>query len=311
MPTVIQNRQTSRDNELPSKLCELLPPRLILEIEAHIRRIGRIEEIRLRRDRCASLTVGSKNIMLESLVRGDEMDRILAGVSGNSLYAHSETLKNGYITLDGGIRVGIVGRAVLEGESVIGVYDITSISFRLPHRALSVGAPICRLLTAAKNCEGVLIYSPPGVGKTTLLRGVARRMSSGESAVRVCVIDTRGELGFSLEGESLCLDVMTGYPRALGIDIAARTMNAQLMICDEIGESAEADAIISAQNCGVPFVASAHADTLEALLRRTAIKRLHRARVFGWYVGISRSGNNDFNYKITSYEEADEYYQYR
>ena len=99
MPTVIQNRQTSRDNELPSKICELLPSRLIFEIEAHIRKIGRIEEIRLRRDRCASLTVGSKNVMLESLVRGDEMDRILAGVSGNSLYAHSETLKNGYITL--------------------------------------------------------------------------------------------------------------------------------------------------------------------------------------------------------------------
>ena len=311
MATVIFNRQTSRENSLPPALCNLLPPPLIFEIESRFKSIGDIEEIRVRRDRCASITVGSENIPLGYKLCGEEMERLLAAVSGNSLYAHSETIKNGYITLDGGIRVGIVGRAALDGESVIGVYDISSMSFRLPHKLMNVGGRICELLSSATNCEGVLIYSPPGVGKTTLLRGIARRMSSGKGPRRVSVIDTREELGFSLEGESLCLDVMTGYPRALGIDIAARTMNSQLVICDEIGDVAEAEAIISAQNCGVPFVASAHADTLEALLRRTAVRRLHRAHVFGWYVGISRDGRGDFKYKIADYEEADRHYQYR
>lgn len=311
MATVITkiNKQTSRCATIPEQLCHILPPTLILEIESLAKGSERVEEIRLRRDRRASVTVGARNIMLDHVTSAQEIEQTLSLVSGNSLYAHSETIKNGYITLDVGIRVGIVGRAALEGEKVIGVYDVSSMSFRIPHRSFLVGARICELLRGAKNCEGILIYSPPGVGKTTLLRGVAHRMSSGEGAVRVCVIDTRGELGYSLDGVSLCLDVMIGYPRALGIDIAARTMNAQLMICDEIGDTAEAEAIISAQNCGVPLLASAHADTLDALLSRTAVRRLHKARVFGWYVGISRDGKNDFNYSITSYEEADEHYR--
>ena len=311
MATVIQNRQTSRESELKKRLFGLLPYRVAVEVEDRVRDLRNLEEIRLRRDRRASITVGTKNIMLESILRGDEMDQVLSRISGNSLYAHSESIKNGFITLEGGIRVGLVGRAAIEEEGVIGVYDISSMSFRIPHGLTLVGAPICELLRSADCCEGVLVYAPPGVGKTTLLRGVARSMASGEGAVRVCVIDTRGELSPLLEGEALCVDVMTGYPRPLGIDIASRTMNAQLMICDEIGDTDEADAIISAQNCGVPLVASAHADSLESLLRRTAIRRLHRARVFGWYVGIIRNGRGDFNYKITSYEEADDHYQYR
>jgi len=309
MATIIQNRQTSRESMIPDRVCALLPPRLVVEAESCAARFGAIEEIRVRRERRASITVGARNVMLDFVMSTSDMEQTLAAVSGNSLYAHSESIKNGYITLDGGVRVGIIGRASLEENAVIGVYDISSMNFRLPHRSLCIGTRICELLRSTENCEGVLIYAPPGVGKTTLLRGAAYRMSSGERAIRVCVIDTRGELGYSLEGSSLCIDVMIGYPRALGIDIAARTMNAQLMICDEIGDTAEADAIISAQNCGVPLLASAHADTLDALLSRTAIRRLHKARVFGWYVGISRDGKNDFNYNVMSYEEADEHYQ--
>jgi stage III sporulation protein AA len=129
-------------------------------------------------------------------------------------------------------------------------------------------------------------------------------MASGFSPWRVAVIDTRGELSFSLSGEGLCLDVLSGYPRGIGIEIATRTMNAQLIVCDEIGDTREAEAIMAAQNCGVPFLATAHADSIRELLKRTGIAKLHEARVFGCYVGIKRRGS-DFNYTFTEWEDAD------
>ena len=125
--------------------------------------------------------------------------------------------------------------------------------------------------------------------------------------MRVCVIDTRGELGAFWGDRSLSIDLLSGYPRALGIEIATRTMNAELILCDEIGEEREANAILSAQNCGVPFVASAHAEDVQGLLRRSGIRRLHEAGVFGAYVGIRRRpGERDFLYTVTDWESAND-----
>ena len=152
----------------------------------------------------------------------------------------------------------------------------------------------------------MLVYSPPGEGKTTLLRGVAAALASGAEAWRVAVIDSRGELGFSLDDASLCIDVLAGYPRALGLEIAARTMNAQLIVCDEIGGVDEARAIISAQNCGVPLLASAHGESVRSIMRRDGIRELHLAGVFGAYVGIKRRGIGiDYIYDISRAEEVE------
>ena len=289
----------------PESLEAFLPIRVKEEISA-LSGVKRIEEIRLRRERCVTLTTDRGNIFLRSQLNREEINEILSDMCGHSIYAHSETINNGYITLSGGIRVGICGRAAVEGGSVIGVYDVSALNIRIPSYIKSVGEPVCALLRTMSAAKGVLIYSPPGVGKTTLLRSVAYRMASGEGAKRVAVIDSRGELcGFESSREA-ALDILSGYPKPLGIEIAARTMNAQLMICDEIGGEDEADAIISAQNCGVPLLASAHGDNIEGLLRRPQIQKLHKAGVFGAYVRIARAPSAiDYRYEIRRAEEAD------
>ena len=304
--SMIQAATREQDARLPDSLAEALPQSLR---DAVSRMCGgdltRLEEIRLRAGRCTSLTVGGRNVMTDICLAHSDLFAILTRMCDGSLYAYSQNINEGFVTLVGGVRVGVVGRAACEGGSVIGVHDISALCIRIPHRHGRVGGEICDLLHTLGAPRGILIYAPPGVGKTTLLRGVAARLAGGESPMRTVVIDTRGELSFAVDGTCLCLDVLTGYPRPLGVEIATRSMGAEVIICDEIGDTDEAMSLISAHNGGVPLVATAHAGEIGELLRRTGIRLLHEARLFGAYVGISRDGNGGFLYRVTRWEVAD------
>ena len=301
---IIRQRQCrTLADEVPAIILNALPYRLVDEIGS-IYDGSRIEEIRLRRGRQASLTVMGANRMLSVALEGGEIDAVLSQLCSGSLYAYSDTINQGYVALSGGIRVGVSGSAAREGDRVIGIREISSLVIRIPHRTPRVGEPICALVNRFSLGKGVLIYSPPGVGKTTLLRGVIARLAGGTNPLRTAVIDTRGELSFSTDGSELCVDVLSGYPRALGIDIATRTLGAQVIVCDEIGDYEEAMALVSSHNCGVPLVASAHAASVEELLMRTGLRLLHEARIFGAYVGIERDGNMNFRYKVKYWEDC-------
>ena len=152
--------------------------------------------------------------------------------------------------------------------------------------------------------EVLSIIGSSGSGKTTLLRAAALSAASSTHSIRTVVVDTREELSTALSGSSLTLDVLIGYPREIGIGIAVRSLGAELVICDEIGGTRDASAILHAANCGVPLLASAHADSVSSLLRRPSIAMLHRARVFGAYVGITRSPSEGFSFEITRWEDV-------
>ena len=145
----------------------------------------------------------------------------------------------------------------------------------------------------------MLIYGRPASGKTTVLRAIAEAAASSPYSLRTVAVDTREELGWGLGGSDLLLDILIGYPRDLGIEIAVRSLGAQLVVLDEIGSVSDAEAILNAANCGVPIVASAHADSLSELLLRPAIRRLHEARVFSHYAGLTR-GSDGVSFRTTA-----------
>lgn len=297
MQIIQVKRARALTDEVPPQVLSALPYRLVEEIRERWRG-ERIEEIRVRRGRRASLTLSGRNLVLDTVLDGADIDVTLTGMCSGSLYAYSDTINRGYISLPGGVRVGVCGRASCEGERMLGVHEVSSLVIRIPHRSKRVGEPICDLLYEFGRTRGVLIYSPPGVGKTTLLRGVISLLSSGDAPLRTAVVDTRGELTFSVGGSDLCIDVLSGYPRGLGIEIATRTLSAEVIVCDEIGDYVEAMALVSSHNCGVPLIASAHAGSVDELLRRTGIMLLHEADIFGAYVGIKRDGGGAFSYDI-------------
>ncbi len=295
-------KSTRRAVGLPALLWEILPRHLADAAE----RCGawRIEELRLHSGRIATVTCSGYNHSTGIVLRPDEMTDILKRMCGGSLYAYSHTINQGYLSLPGGIRVGVCGSAAIEKGQVIGVNDVSGLIVRLPHPPTVSAEPMIRLLREMRGLGGALIYAPPGVGKTTLLRAAALCAASGAHSMRTVVVDTREELSTALSGSALTLDVLIGYPREIGIEIAVRSLGAELVICDEIGGIKDANAILHAANCGVPLLASAHADSVSTLLRRPSIAMLHRARVFGAYVGISRAPSEGFSFEITRWEDA-------
>lgn len=286
---------------LPRALDVALPSRLSEAVRAL--GIPFPEELRLHADRYATVRSENRTYRTSVKLTEGELAQILKQMCAGSLYAYAETIARGYLTLAGGIRVGVCGSAATEKGHVIGVSSITGLTVRIPH-AVEVDTQPLKAILSSLPSAGILLYSPPGVGKTTLLRSLAKRISSAEFGLRTVVIDCRSELTGTLDGESLALDVLVGYPRDLGIEIAVRSLSAQVIVCDEIGSESDAQAILSATNCGVPMIATAHAREARELLLRPPLRRLHDARVFGSYIGLCRT-NRTLSYRITDWQDAE------
>ena len=300
--------QTIRENRLslsiPRSLAECLPPHLcdaLCQSGAPA-----LEEIRLHTGRVSAVAAHGRTYRTSIILSEREMNDILKKMCGGSLYAFSQTINQGYLSLPDGIRVGVCGSAALENGSVIGVSRITGLTVRLPHAVKVSANRLLECFLSQSARRGMLLYAPPGGGKTTVLRALTAALSSPDYDLRTVAVDSREELKFTLEDSRLNLDILAGYPRRIGIEIAVRSLGAELIVCDEIGGAEDANAILAASNCGVPLLASAHAASVEELLRRPSMYQLHRAHVFGFYVGLSRGRDNIYSYQITSWEEFDE-----
>lgn len=247
-----------------------------------------LSELRLRACRTASLTLFRKgecrNLPLPLALTEGELREVFSRVCGGSLYAYEESLRDGFLTVDGGIRVGVCGAAVTGDGKISSLASVTSLVFRVPHRVAHAADGVLALFYETRR--GILLFSPPGGGKTTALRAFAERVSRGRAGLRTAVIDTRGELA-CLSRESMA-DILSGYPKAKGAEIAVRTLSPEVLVMDEIGAE-EVASLLSLSALGVPLVASAHAKTAEEL-RKSAVGALLSRGVFAslWSVSEGR-----------------------
>lgn len=261
-----------------------------------------ITEIRMRADSLMSVTYSGKNVVSfggrEIYFDEAELKDIISKLCEESVHTYGKTLKDGFITISGGLRIGVCGHAVVESGKTVSVRDITSVCIRIPHAVYGVCSDVLKVISPVRTVFPTLFYSPPGEGKTTVIRDIALSLSSDIRRLRVCVVDTRSEIYMKdMFSHTIC-DFLDGYPKGEGIEIATRTLSPEVIICDEIGDASEASAIMSAQSSGVPLIATAHASDISGLLERPNIKMLYDAKIFRFLIKITRhkeSGKTEFD----------------
>ncbi|HHW70047.1 MAG TPA: stage III sporulation protein AA [Clostridiales bacterium] len=271
-----------------------------------------LEEIRIRELRPLSIISGGKNYYIDKygnpclspthgyIVTNEQTQRILQLISNYSIYALEDELRNGYITLKGGFRVGLAGQTVLENGKIKTFKNINSFNFRISREIKGVADKVMPMIIESDQIMDTLIISPPGMGKTTLLRDIARQLSNGFEGfegVKVSIVDERSEISGSYKGIpqndiGYQTDILDACPKAEGIMLLIRSMSPDVIITDEIGRNEDIKSIEEAINAGVRIITTAHGKDLNDTLSRPTLKNVvesgffHRILILGNSKGI-------------------------
>ncbi|WP_017208893.1 stage III sporulation protein AA [Clostridium beijerinckii] len=214
----------------------------------------------------------------------EDMKSIMQKVSNYSLYAYEEDIRQGFITIKGGHRIGIAGECVMEKGEVKTIRNISSVNIRICREVIGCSNKVMKYITSAYKVYNTIIISPPKCGKTTILRDIARNISSGMPSLgiagkKVAVIDERSEIGacyFGIPQSDLGIrtDVLDNCLKREGLIMAIRSLSPEVLICDEIGTKGDVEALIMAFNSGVNIITTIHGFTIEDLYKRRVLSDL-------------------------------------
>lgn len=230
-------------------------------------------------------------------VEGRELEQLVEIASRASLHTVLDQVRRGYLTFEGGHRIGLCGTAALREGEIHALRAISSANLRIARQVKGAAAPVLDGLCPGGRLADTLILAPPGLGKTTLLRDVIRSVSEGEGCtpLRVSLADERGEVAAMYSGRPQLevgrrTDVAEGCPKAQGLMLLLRAMNPQVLAVDEITAPEDVGALIAAAGCGVTLLATAHGEGRAGLERRPLYRPLLDEGLFRFLVRIRREG---------------------
>lgn len=303
---VVNQRQTTLDQYIYT----ILSARVATILKsAPYRILSQLTEIRLRINQPLLLVLGNSDIMLDDTGQAvidpyrayrcssDDLARTLQLISKNSLYAYEQELKMGFITIQGGHRVGLAGQAIIGNGEVRALKNISSMNIRIAREIKGCADKIMPYILAEGDVLSTLIISPPRCGKTTILRDLARQISSGIlqlnfNGAQVGLVDERSEIAACQSGVPTVdlgqrIDVLDGCPKADGMLMLIRSMAPQVVITDELGRTEDAYAIREALNAGVSVIATVHGRSMAEVLQRPYVGELIEHKYFERYVILS------------------------
>ena len=281
------------------EILDILPLQIKKEME-NIMDLNKLQEVRVKVNKPLIFQVGSEEIIKNYKPSFDDIKFVLQKISNYSIYAFEEEIKQGYITIRGGHRVGLCGSCVIQNEGIKTIKDIASLNIRVCREVIDCSTKVMPYIIKKDSIKNTIIISPPKCGKTTLLRDITRHISDGMKnsnfkGKKVCVIDERSELGGCYNGIpqmdlGFRTDILDNCPKSEGIMLAIRSMSPDVIVCDEIGTKKDMESLLMALNCGVSLVTTIHGNDVEDLYKRAVYKEIIENRVFS--IAIVLSGVN-------------------
>lgn len=254
-----------------------------------------LQEIRLRVNRPICMQIGNKEVVTSYITNMEEIKFIVQRISNYSIYAFEEEIRQGYITIKGGHRVGLSGNCVMENESVKTIKNISSINIRVCRQVIGCGKKLIPFILEGNDVLNTIIISPPKCGKTTILRDISRILSNGYLNIpgkKISVVDERSEIAACYMGVpqldiGIRSDVYDNCIKSEGIIMAIRALSPEVIICDEIGTEKDMYSIIQAINSGVNVITTIHGFGVEDLFKRKVFSNIIDNKVFSRAIVLS------------------------
>ena len=265
-------------------------------------RLNSVNELRIRNNRPIIVNISGRDMFLSlsgytnnesrAIIAGEnEAEEVVIKASEYSLYAINDNLKNGYITVKNGVRIGICGEIVMTGGQVSTCKNISSILIRFANDVKFCSSEIINKLNLTSKALSVAIISPPGGGKTTIIRDLARELSKKNNIV---IIDERYELasqnGLSFSFDIGYCDVCSGGNKEINIQNTIRSCAPNFIVTDEISTN-DYDVLHYAKTCGVNVLATIHAKAIDELLKKQGLEKIVNDKIFDYYVLLSNRNN--------------------
>lgn len=280
-------------NLLPQKVCHVISTRLNYD---------KLYEIRLRVGKPVTVNYDGKYFYLcsdglsssfEHAIFTDkkELSAFILRATDHSLYAVNENVQEGFLTLDGGVRVGLAGQIVRDGERVKTIKNFSSVNIRIPHEVDGCSKKVFDLCFNPQ-LNNTLLLSPPGAGKTTFLRDIVKRIGSSDKICNILLVDERNEISASCYGEAVLnvgvnTDIIAYCSKEYAFSGGIRGLRPDLIVTDEIYTPQDALAIEYACSVGVRVIASCHAENCMDLYNKNSFKDILKNKLFTRYVELS------------------------
>ncbi|MBR4419984.1 MAG: hypothetical protein IKT32_03810 [Clostridia bacterium] len=258
-------------------------------------RFNQVYELRIRKNKsCAvnilgqfkPLIIGGKEVICDQ----NCIDKIIANATNNSLYKFNEELKKGYISYKGGIRIGVAGECVVENGSIKTIKNFSSLCIRFPHEIKGCAEKAFEIIRHKESVKSLLVISPPGVGKTTLLRDLTRIISNIKNS-NILVVDEKNEIFYERFDLGNSTDILSSCTKEFGFFTAVKTLSPDIIIADELTSESDANGVLFANLSGVKTICSVHGNSLESVMKKDYMKKLFLNRCFEKYILLKKTNS--------------------